>query len=104
MKYQKKAQLAVETLLIYGIAILIVLLAIAALISFGVLDLGSLLPNTCNLGSGLSCETYVVRPKNVQLEFKNTLGSNINGLNVTIIGEGNNEGLWSCDETDYFSQ
>jgi len=46
---RKKGQITMESLLLYGAAILVVLLAIAALTYFGVLDLGRLLPDKCNL-------------------------------------------------------
>lgn len=98
---KKRAQLAVETLLIYGIAILIVMLAVGALVAFGVLDLGGLLPDQCQLGDALSCENYVVLEDSVQLELRNTLGKNIQNFTVSIKGEGNNLGLWGCNETDY---
>jgi hypothetical protein len=45
----KKAQITMESLLLYGAAILVVLLAIAALTYFGVFDLGNLLPQKCDL-------------------------------------------------------
>jgi hypothetical protein len=45
----KRAQITMESLLLYGAAILVVLLAIAALTYFGVFDLGNLLPQRCNL-------------------------------------------------------
>ncbi len=93
----KKAQLAVETLLIYGIAILIVMLAIGALVSFGVLDLGGLLPDQCQISGELSCENFLVRENEVQIELLNNFQRNIESMNVTIIGEGNNEGLWNCE-------
>jgi uncharacterized protein (UPF0333 family) len=93
----KKGQLAVETLLIYGVVILIVMLAIGALIAFGVLDLGGLLPDQCVINDAFTCENYVVTPTQVQLELRNTLGKNIDSLTVDIEGEGNNEGLWGCN-------
>ncbi len=57
---RKNAQITMESLLLYGAAILVVLLAIAALTYFGVLDLGRLLPEKCNFkGSGIfNCEEY----------------------------------------------
>lgn len=100
---KKRAQLAVETLLIYGIAILIVMLAVGALVAFGVLDLGGLLPDQCQLGDALVCENYVVLQNSVQLELRNTLGKNIQNFTVSIKGEGNNLGLWGCNETTYTS-
>lgn len=94
-----KAQLAVETLLIYGIAILVVMLAIGALIGFGVLDMGSLLPDDCKLGE-LTCENYQVSSTGVQLELRNNLGRNVNSVFINITGEGDNEGLWQgCNVT-----
>ena len=89
----KRGQLAVETLLIYGIAILVVMLAVGALVGFGVLDLGSLLPDDCQLGE-LKCENYVVSPDGVQLELRNNINKNIQKFDISILGEGDNEGLW----------
>ena len=102
----KRAQAAVETLLIYGVAILIVMLAIGALIGFGVIDLGKLLPDTCGeIGTAFSCENYAVInaeiDDTVQLELKNILGKNIANFTVTVIGEADNEGLWGCTPVDY---
>ncbi len=99
---QKKGQLAVETLLIYGIAILVVMLAIGALIGFGVLDMGNLLPDQCQLGD-LTCENYQVSSTGVQLELRNNLGKNVNSFNISIIGEGNDEGLWQGCSGNYSS-
>jgi hypothetical protein len=98
-RFPTKGQLAVETLLIYGIAILIVMLAIGALIGFGVLKFDNLLPDNCQLGD-LTCENYQVSVTGAQLELRNNLGRNINSISIAIIGEGNNEGLWqSCNAT-----
>jgi hypothetical protein len=95
----KKGQLAVETLLIYGIAILVVMLAVGALISFGVLDMGNLLPDSCQLGD-LTCENYQVSQNLVQLELRNNLGKRVSSLSLVIIGERDNEGLWqNCNAT-----
>ncbi|MBN2368125.1 hypothetical protein JXC34_03825 [Candidatus Woesearchaeota archaeon] len=96
----KKAQLAVETLLIYGIALLVVMGAVFALIQFGVLDLGSMLPDQCDLGE-FSCENYVVKPDLVQLELRNNLPKNLENMTVNIEGTGDNEGLWNCDPAVY---
>ena len=99
----KKGQLAVETLLIYGIAILIVMLAIGALVAFGVLDMGALLPDQCQLGNGLDCENYIISPTGVQFELRNSLGKNIQNFTISVRGEGDNLGLWGCTPTSYDS-
>ena len=95
---RKNAQLAVETLLIYGVALLIVMAAIGALISFGVLDIGNMLPEKCSVSSGFSCENFVGTQDGVQFEFLNTAGQNIDMMNVSVVGTGNNEGLWDCED------
>ncbi|MCM2326193.1 MAG: hypothetical protein NDI94_07035 [Candidatus Woesearchaeota archaeon] len=101
--HNKRAQAAVETLLIYGVTILIVMLAIGALIGFGVIDLGRLLPDNCEISSALVCENYEVSAtgNQVQLELRNTLGKNIQGFTVDIEGEGNDLGIWGCDPAIY---
>ena len=97
----KKAQAAVETLMIYGVTIFIVMLAIGALIGFGVIDLGKLLPDKCDIPNGLSCEVAVVTPTGVQMQLKNNVGKNIQAFNISITGEGDNMGVWQCDGTEY---
>jgi len=57
---KKRAQITMESLLLYGAAILVVLLAIAALVYFGVLDLGKLLPEKCEFSGQFTCEEYKV--------------------------------------------
>ena len=87
----KRAQAAVETLMIYGVTIFIVMLAIGALIGFGVIDLGRLLPDKCDISNALSCENYNVGSSNVQLELKNILSKNIQAF---VVDE--NQKIFSC--------
>lgn len=54
-KRQQKGQAAMEFLMTYGWAILVVLVVIGALAYFGILNPSSFLPKRCILGSGLSC-------------------------------------------------
>ena len=58
----KRGQITMEALLLYGAAILVVLLAIAALTYFGVLDLGRLLPEKCSMeGTQIfTCEEWAI--------------------------------------------
>ena|SRR3989344_4349 len=56
----RKAQAAMEFLMTYGWAILVVLVAIGALAYFGVLNPSRFLPNSCTLVPGLSCDEFKV--------------------------------------------
>jgi len=76
---KKRAQAAMEFLMTYGWAILVVLIAIGALAYFGVLDPGKFLPNRCSLPAGIACLDYLVEdfgPGNgeVSATLKNSLG------------------------------
>ena len=94
---QTKAQIAMETIMIYGASLLVVTLAIGALIYFGVLDLGKLLPDKCETGSSLICENYLVDSiDGVKIEIRNKLGRNIGILDVEIVGVDDWEGLIDC--------
>ena len=52
----KKGQAALEFMMTYGWAILVVLAAIGALSYFGILDPSRFTPNTCAASSGFSCD------------------------------------------------
>ena len=84
MFMKKKAQAAMEFLMTYGWAILVVLIVIGALAYFGVLNPQNLLPEKCTLPVGLSCDEHVVRASS-------TSGANDGTINLIItngIGEG----------------
>ncbi len=85
----KKAQAAMEFLMTYGWAILVVLLAIAALAYFGVLNPGKYLPSSCTLGTGLSCNDFKVdgTADTVTLVITNGMGEDLNPFNVSIAGD-----------------
>ena len=53
--FRKKGQAALEFLMTYGWAILVVLAAIGALAYFGVLSPDRFLPEKCTLPSGIAC-------------------------------------------------
>lgn len=97
---RKNSQIAMESILIYGLVILVVTLAISALVYFGVLDLGKYLPDSCKIASeGIICENYFVKSSgsnNVQFELRNSVGKNIEGLSVAIVGEEDMANSWGC--------
>jgi hypothetical protein len=73
----KKSQAALEFLMTYGWAILVVLAAIAALASFGVLNPNKYLPEKCIIQTGISCESAKLQTSQAQLFIKNGLGKTI---------------------------
>ena len=83
----KKAQAAMEFLMTYGWAILVVLIAIAALAYFGVLNPGRYLPSSCRLVPGLGCEDFKVTTNAVTLVIQNGMGQDLNPINITIGGD-----------------
>ena len=72
-----KGQAAMEFLMTYGWAILVVLAAIAALAYFGVLSPEKFLPEKCILQPGIACVSHKVEPTQITLVISNGLGRTI---------------------------
>lgn len=70
----KKAQGALEFLMTYGWAFLVILIMIGALAYFGVLSPNKFLPERCNFGSQFLCKDYQMTPTEVTLRLQNNLG------------------------------
>jgi len=70
----RSAQAAMEFLMTYGWAILVVLAAIGALAYFGVLSPEKLLPEKCVLQPGIACISHKVEPTKVTLVISQSLG------------------------------
>jgi len=97
---KKKGQAAMEFLLTYGWAILIVVLVIGALAYFGVLSPRQFLPSRCLLDSPLYCEDKQVvltatDVGDVRLLVGNGHANTINLTNMTITDD---ESLVDCTE------
>ena len=75
----KKGQAAMEFLMTYGWAILVVLIAIGALAYFGVLNPSRFLPSSCTLIPGLACTEFKVDDSagQVQLFIRNGIGNSV---------------------------
>ena len=58
MIFDKKGQAAMEFLMTYGWALLVVLIAIAALAFFGLLNPSRFLPEKCEIAPGLTCMDF----------------------------------------------
>jgi hypothetical protein len=80
----KKGQAAMEFLMTYGWAILVVLASIGALAYFGVLNPSKSLPSSCTIAPGFGCDDFIVTSNTVQLVLRNGLGDDLTGVGVTV--------------------
>ena len=82
----KKSQAAMEFLMTYGWAILVVLVAIGALAYFGVLSPDKFLPAKCQLPAGIACVDHRATTSNVVIVLQNGMGFDASGVTVKIGG------------------
>ena len=82
----KKSQAAMEFLMTYGWAILVVLAAIAALAYFGVLSPEKFLPEKCILQPGIACVSHKVEPTQTTLVISNGMGRTMIINSITVGG------------------
>ena len=93
---KSKGQAAMEFLMTYGWAILVVLIAVGALAYFGLLSPDKLLSDRCVItpGSGIVCDDYTssATSQNIRLNLGNALNEDISitavDANYTIGGAG----------------
>lgn len=88
MKLNKRAQAALEFLMTYGWAILVVLVAIGTLAYFGVLNPEKFLPSKCTLPPGFACSDHKASATGVSLALRNALGYDVNSVVVAVGGCG----------------
>ncbi|MBN2458655.1 hypothetical protein JXB28_00060 [Candidatus Woesearchaeota archaeon] len=88
----KKAQAAMEFLMTYGWAILVVLAAIGALAYFGVLSPDRFMPSKCTITGGFSCIEYKLQlnetgTHQLRLYIQNNLGvdTETGSVDVTLV-------------------
>ena len=90
----RKGQAAMEFLMTYGWAILVVLIVIGALAYFGVLNPQSFLPTKCQFTTGLVCmDKQLKSDGKLQLRLNNGLG---NSIKITSLAVKDNEGFLDC--------
>ena len=85
-KMFKKSQAAMEFLMTYGWAILVVLVAIGALAYFGVLSPERFLPSKCTLPAGVACVDFNIGSADVNVVLRNGLGFDLSGVSIAISG------------------
>jgi hypothetical protein len=73
----KKGQAAMEFLMTYGWAILVVLAAIGALAYFGVLSPDKFLPDKCTANPPFACTEYKVNSTHVYFKLQNSAGTDV---------------------------
>lgn len=85
---RKKGQTALEFLMTYGWAIIVVLAAIAALAYFGILSPDRFLPDKCTMAPGMYCAQYKIDGNNnkIQLQIENKFGVGITDVNINLTG------------------
>ncbi|HII71405.1 TPA: hypothetical protein HA265_01480 [Candidatus Woesearchaeota archaeon] len=93
----KRAQAAMEFLMTYGWAILVVLAAIGALAYFGVLSPDRFLPEKCTLPSGVACLDFTGTASQVSLVIQNSAGFDMNNVAVSVNSTTAN---FACTGTD----
>ena len=96
----KQGQAAMEFLMTYGWAILVVLIAIGALAYFGVLNPGKFLPRSCTLVPGLDCAEFKVDSSDTQVQviIRNGLGNSIDFSSLNV--DTTLDGVGDCTAVD----
>ncbi len=100
----KKGQAAMEFLMTYGWAILVVLVAIGALAYFGVLNPSRFLPSSCTVAPGIGCdETKIVSGAGTStVVLTNGMGVDLTAVTVSLggtAGTGCNNAAWADGDT-----
>ena len=67
----KSAQIAIESWMTYGWALLIVVLILGTLAYFGVLSPSNFVASSCSLGTGLICNDFAIQNETVTVALTN---------------------------------
>ena len=82
----RRSQAALEFIMTYGWAILVVLVAIGALAYFGVLSPDRFLPAKCTLPAGIACVDFNVGSASIDVVLRNGLGFDLEDVSIKIKG------------------
>lgn len=78
----KKSQASLEFLVTYGWAILIILVAIGALVFFGIGNPANSLPEKCIFGNGIICQDVRIATNAINMTLINGVGKTIYNVDV----------------------
>ncbi len=94
----KRGQEALEYLLTYGWAFLVILIILGALTYFGVFNPSRYAPDRCSFGLQIKCKDYYVNGSvgELSLKLRNTLGDNIT---ITKVKEEDHNDAWEAGKT-----
>lgn len=78
----RKGQAAMEYLMTYGWAILVIVIVLAALLYLGVFNVGQRVPEQCNLPVGVLCTGAKLTSVDLTLTLRNGLGQKMTVCNI----------------------
>lgn len=79
----KRGQSALEFVMTYGWALVVLLVAIGSLTFYFGFDSNAFASEACFLGPGLSCDDFVVYEDSISMKVRNSLGKNLGSFAVT---------------------
>ena len=87
MKKKRKGQVALEFLMTYGWAFLIILVVIGAFIYFDVLNPSRLVGESCTFPAGINCVDQIARngAEDIEIILRNGFGNSIDVVDATIV-------------------
>jgi len=95
-KHMRRGQAAMEFLMTYGWAILVVLAAIGALAYFGVLSPDNFLPERCTISPEFGCLEHQARSSDnaVSLGIQNNVGQSLAEVNISLVDPADGTTEW----------
>ena len=66
------------------VALLVILIMVATLAYFGILNPSSILPDRCTMGPEFTCENFQITPTQIKVRLKNNVGQSVATLSVAV--------------------
>lgn len=80
----KRAQAAMEFLMTYGWALMVVVITLSALVYTGVFDISSFVVDRCEFSSGIYCIDSLATTDGVQLDLQNGFAIDLENISVYV--------------------